>query len=337
MAPHRGEVRSEGMGSAAGGRRDVRGRAGVDTGDEVPDVSGWIRIEMVCGRDRADMIEEALAAAGAVAVSLEDAGEDSRFESWPPVRPIWDKVRVSGLFPKRGDGLERLAHHLPPELRGEVRRYELPETDWVRVGRDRIKPMRFGDRLWVSPTWADLPPEAGSAAVVRLDPGLAFGAGSHPSTRLCLRRMVGQDLVGRRIVDYGCGSGILGIAALRLGAKRCLAVDVDPVALEAARANAVRNGVGDRFDIMFPEEVADAVRRAEHFPSDLLAANILADPLAELPRVFGDLVAPGGEVMLAGILSHQAGSLIEAYAPWFRLAAAAREEDWILLAGPRIR
>ena len=301
------------------------------------DTNGWVRIALECSREEAGAVEAALDASGAASVSLEDAGEEPRFESWPPDRPLWEKVRVSGLFPAGTDGLERMAGRVSSEVLETARAGELPEMDWVRAGRERIRPRRFGDRLWVCPTWEGPPPEAASGVVVRLDPGLAFGTGSHPSTRLCLRRLAGLDLAGKVVIDYGCGSGILGIAALGLGARRCLAVDVDPVALEAARANAVRNGVGDRFDIMFPEEVADAVRRAEHFPSDLLAANILADPLAELPRVFGDLVAPGGEVMLAGILSHQAGSLIEAYAPWFRLAAAAREEDWILLAGPRIR
>ena len=173
--------------------------------------------------------------------------------------------------------------------------------------------------------------------VVRLDPGLAFGTGSHPSTGLCLRRLAGLDLAGRLVIDYGCGSGILGIAALGLGAKRCLAVDIDPKALEAARENAERNRVAEHFDIMSAQTVADTLGRPDSLASDVLVANILAGPLVALAATFKALVGYGGELMLAGILTDQANDLIETYAPWFRLAVAAREEGWVLLAGPRTR
>ena len=298
---------------------------------------GWTRIEMECGKVGADALEEALAAAGAFAVSLEEADGGPRFESWPPDTPLWEKVRVCGLFPRETDVLERIAPHVPPGLLKEARVTDVPERDWVRAGRERIRPMRFGRRLWVIPTWAELPSEAESGAVIRLDPGLAFGAGSHPTTRLCLQRLAGMDLSGRFVVDYGCGSGILGIAALRLGARRCVAVDVDPRALETARANAVRNRVAERFDAVCPEEIAGASGRAGFSVSDVLAANILAEPLAALADAFKDLVAPGGELMLAGLLEGQAAGLVETYRPWFRLGAAAEEEGWVLLAGPRIR
>ena len=298
---------------------------------------GWTRIEMECGKVGADALEEALAAAGAFAVSLEEADGGPRFESWPPDTHLWEKVRVCGLFPRETDVLERIAPHVPPGLLKEARVTDVPERDWVRAGRERIRPMRFGRRLWVIPTWAELPSEAESGAVIRLDPGLAFGAGSHPTTRLCLQRLAGMDLSGRFVVDYGCGSGVLGIAALRLGARRCVAVDVDPRALETARANAVRNRVAERFDAVCPEEIAGASGRAGFSVSDVLAANILAEPLAALADAFKDLVAPGGELMLAGLLEGQAAGLVETYRPWFRLGAAAEEEGWVLLAGPRIR
>ena len=297
---------------------------------------GWTRIEMECGSGGADVLEEALTAAGAFAVSLEEAGGGPRFESWPPDGRLWEKVRVCGLFPREADVLDRVAPHVPPGVLKDARVTDVPETDWVRAGRERVRPMRFGRRLWVSPTWAALPPEAGSGVVVRLDPGLAFGSGSHPTTRLCLQRLADMDLSGRFVVDYGCGSGILGIAALRLGAKRCVAVDVDPRALETARANAVRNGVAERFDAAGPEEAAGASGRAGRPAADVLAANVLAGPLAALAGAFKDLVAPGGELMLAGILEGQAAGLAEACRPWFRLEAAAEEEGWVLLAGPRI-
>ena len=301
------------------------------------EASGWVRVALECSGDGAGALEDALAAAGAIAISLEDAGEDPRFESWPPDLPLWGKIRVSGLFPKGVDALERMATHVSPEVLEKVCVSELPETDWVRAGRDRVKPMRFGDVLWVCPTWTNLPPEAASGVVVRLDPGLAFGTGAHASTGLCLRRLADLDLAGRLVIDYGCGSGILGIAALGLGAKRCLAVDIDPRALEAARENAVRNRVAENFDIMSVQAAADALGRADSLASDVLVANILAGPLAALAATFKDLVGYGGELMLAGILTGQAESLIESYAPWFRLAIAASEEEWVLLAGPRIR
>ena len=305
------------------------------------DTNGWVRIALECSREEAGAVEAALDASGAAAVSLEDAGEEPRFESWPPDRPLWGKVRVSGLFPAGTDGLERMAGRVSPEVLETARAGELPDMDWVRAGRERIRPRRFGDRLWVCPTWEGPPPEAASGVVVRLDPGLAFGTGSHPSTRLCLRRLAGLDLAGKVVIDYGCGSGILGIAALGLGARRCLAVDVDPQARDAARENARRNRLAGHFDIMSPPAVADALRHSGRHSgrstSDLLVANILAAPLAELAREFKDLVGRGGELMLSGILSGQAEGLIEEYAPWFGLAIVETDEDWVLLAGSRTR
>ena len=302
------------------------------------DTSGWLRIALECSREEAGAVEEALEAAGAVTVSLEDAGDEPRFQSSPDDRPLWGKVRVSGLFPGGTDGLERrVAHRVSREVLETARIDALPDTDWVRAGRDRVRPMRFGDRLWVCPTWAEPPPEAASGVVVRLDPGLAFGTGTHPSTRLCLRRLAGLDLAGKVVIDYGCGSGILGIAALGLGARRCLAVDVDPQALDTARENARRNRWAEHFDIMSPPAVADALRRAGSSTSDLLVANILAAPLAALARTFRDLLGRGGELMLSGILSAQADGLAAEYAPWFGLSVADRDGDWVLLAGSRTR
>ena len=305
------------------------------------DSRGWVRVALDCSGASVPAIEEALSAAGAVAISLENAGSDSRFESrfesWPPERPLWGTVRVSGLFPAGVNGPGRIASCLSPEILEGVRVSEIPETDWTRAGRDRIRPMRFGERLWICPTWADAPLEAASGVVVRLDPGLAFGTGAHPSTGLCLRHIESLGFEGRLVVDYGCGSGVLGIAALRLGARRCIAVDIDPRALVAARENAICNRVAERFDIMSPEGVDAAFRVAESGRCDVLVANVLAGPLAKLAGSFAELVATGGDLVLSGILSGQEAGLIETYAPRFRLATVAREDDWVLLAGPRTR
>ena len=301
------------------------------------DEGGWLRISLECPGEVAEGIEEALVAAGAIAITLEDAGEELRLESWPPERPLWRAVRVSGLFARDGDGLERVAALVPPGVLDTLRAGELPDTDWVRAGRERVGPMRFGDRLWVVPTWAEPPPEAAPGVVVRLDPGLAFGTGAHPSTRLCLRRLAAMDLAGRTVIDYGCGSGILGIAAIALGASRCVAVDIDPQALESARENADHNRIIDVFDIMSPQAVDDAIRGADFAMSDVLVANVLAGPLAALAGTFRELVGHGGDLILSGILANQADALVEAYAPWFGLSIAASEDEWILLAGPRVR
>ena len=302
-----------------------------------PGPGGWVRVALDCPAGNVPAVEEALCAAGAVATALEDAGNESRFESWPPARPMWGKVRVSGLFPAGVDALGRIASRVSPEILDSARVSDLPETDWTRAGRERLGPMQFGDRLWVCPTWADVPPEAASGVVVRLDPGLAFGTGSHPSTGLCLTHIADLELAGRVVVDYGCGSGILGVSALRLGAARCVGFDIDPQALEAARENAIRNRVAERFDIMSPVAVDAALRRAESFTCDVLVANVLAGPLAMLVNSFADLVRAGGELVLSGILAGQEAGLIETYAPWFGLVTVAREDDWILLAGSRTR
>ena len=299
--------------------------------------SGWVRVALECPREGVGAVEEAFGKAGAVAISIEDAGEEPRFESWPPDRPLWERARVCGLFPASVDGLGCMTGRVPPEVLETVRVSDLPDADWARAGQERIGPMRFGERLWVSPTWAEPPPEAASGVIVRLDPGLAFGTGSHPSTGLCLRHLAGLDLAGKLVIDYGCGSGILGIAAIGLGARRCLAVDIDPQALEAARENALRNRVAEHFDIMSPLAVADALRRSKTSMPDVLVANVLAGPLEALAVTFKDLMGDGSDLMLSGILAGQAGGLIEAYAPWFELAVAGREDGWVLLAGPRTR
>lgn len=299
----------------------------------------WVRVALECPRHGAAELAEALETAGAAAVSFEDAGDEPQFEPWPADLRLWPTVRVCGLFSGSADR-GRLARHVPREVLERAEVSALPDADWVRKGRERFGPMRFGGgRLRVCPTWAEPEAQGGdAAAVVRLDPGLAFGTGSHPSTALCLERLAGLDLAGRGlVVDYGCGSGILGIAALRLGAGRCLAVDVDPRALDAARANAARNGVAERFEALAPQDLPEALRRQDRRrpAADVLAANIVAGPLAALAGTFEGLLAPGGELMLAGILAAQAPGLAARYAPWIRLAEAAREDGWALLAGRR--
>jgi ribosomal protein L11 methyltransferase len=200
----------------------------------------------------------------------------------------------------------------------------LEDQVWERVWLEHFHPMQFGRRLWICP--AGQRPAAQNAVIVELDPGLAFGTGTHPTTALCLEWLEGSDLAGNNLIDYGCGSGILAIAALRLGAANAIAVDHDPQALEATRDNAIKNGVHERLTVHLP---ADAPRQ----PSDLLVANILAGPLIELaPRLCG-LLKPGGRFALSGILADQGAAVAAAYAPFATLGPRHQRDDWILLHG----
>ncbi|RMD80565.1 MAG: 50S ribosomal protein L11 methyltransferase [Gammaproteobacteria bacterium] len=281
-------------------------------------------------------VAAALEAAGALAVTLQEASGGGEGPSSQPVlepgpgeTPLWPLVRVSGLFPGDEDpspvleALRRALGHLPPHRWGR-----LPERDWVRAWMDRFGPLRCGRRLWVCPSWAAPPPEA--EVVVRLDPGLAFGTGTHPSTALCLSWLDAHPPAGLEVVDYGCGSGILALAAARLGARSVLAVDHDPQALQATAANAAANAVAGRIRTLAPEALSPRAR------ADLVLANILAGPLQALaPRLAG-LLRPGGRLVLSGILEAQALAVAEAYAPWCAMEPPRLREGWALLAGRRL-
>jgi ribosomal protein L11 methyltransferase len=189
--------------------------------------------------------------------------------------------------------------------------------------------MRFGQRLWICPGGQrPLLDEAAIACLVELDPGLAFGTGTHPTTALCLEWLDGAQLQGRFVIDYGCGSGVLAIAALKLGAARALAIDIDPQALLATRDNAERNGVAERLMVTAPDP-------ADRAPADILLANILAEPLVELAPAFAERVTPGGCVVLSGILQGQAAPVASRYAAWFDMRPATTRDDWALLCGVR--
>jgi ribosomal protein L11 methyltransferase len=193
---------------------------------------------------------------------------------------------------------------------------------------DRFEPMRFGARLWIYPSGIEPPDGDASLAIVRLDPGLAFGTGTHPTTALCLEWLDAADLGGKTIVDYGCGSGVLAIAALKLGAARVIAIDNDPQALAATLDNAQRNGVGGKVDLYLSGQWAVV-------PADVLVANILAGPLDELAVQFSHAVKPGGDLALSGILHGQEDDLLRRYAHWFDALHVARREDWLRISGRR--
>jgi ribosomal protein L11 methyltransferase len=293
----------------------------------------WLSIHIDIDGVHAEALTDALLDAGALSAAIEDADagtpeETPQFgEPGSIVKPGWARSRVSALLSAEADVDAVLAAcaaaiglpGVPVHTREKVE-----EQDWVRLTQSQFKPIRISDRLWIVPSWHAAPDPR--AIVLVLDPGMAFGTGSHPTTRLCLEWLEKAVTPGCSVLDYGCGSGILGIAAARLGAADVLGVDIDPQAVAAARANAERNGVGARFE-------DSAARIRGQF--DLVVANILSNPLKVLAPAICSHVRPGGRLALSGILSAQADDLIAAYAPWTPLAVAGASEDWICLAGTR--
>ena len=285
----------------------------------------WQRVALVVAGSDAEHLSDELAARGAISVDLADADAGTARE-----REIlaeaheqaagWDRCRVTALFPADADIDAALEGAEVDMTAASVDRLE--DADWVALTQRQFEPIRAGERLWIVPTWHD-PPRA-DAVNIALDPGAAFGTGSHATTRMCLAWLERNVAPGDSVLDYGCGSGILAIAALKLGAASATAVDIDPLALEAARYNARRNSVA--LDVVDAREhVAGAVR--------ITIANILANPLRMLAPIIVSHTAPGGAIALAGILADQAGDVRSAYARWTDLAVVAREGDWVLLAG----
>lgn len=289
----------------------------------------WLQVTFTIDRERAPLVEAALQNAGALAVTLVDAGDEPQLEPLPGTTPLWSRVEVIALFPDDRTSREqarRLADTLAAELAAHPRIERLEDQVWERVWLSDFAPARFGSRLWICPRGQA--PDAADAVVVELDPGLAFGTGHHPTTALCLTWLDAADLAGTTLIDYGCGSGILAIAALRLGAARAIAVDHDPQALEATLANASENGVAERLLVCTPETMPD-------WQADVLVANILPGPLIELASRLATLNRPGGSLALSGILREQAGDVAAAYAERFDLAPPRFQDDWALLSGCR--
>lgn len=290
----------------------------------------WLQIRVQTTRKQTDAVEDALLAAGALSVTMEDSADQPILEPALGETPLWNETRVTGLFDAAVDtdlatvlATAALGDNLPP-YRWEI----LEDKDWEREWMDNFEAMRFGDRLWICPSWQE-PPDP-SAANLMLDPGLAFGTGTHPTTALCLEWLDGMELSGKNVIDYGCGSGILAIAALLLGANHVIAVDNDPQALIATGDNAQRNGIDkEKIPTYLPEQTP------EHIKADIVVANILAGPLAELAPLLAQCSNPGAELALSGILENQAPALIEHYQPWFDMAEPVVQSGWVRLNGRR--
>jgi ribosomal protein L11 methyltransferase len=293
----------------------------------------WIQISFTVEQERAPLLEATLETAGALAVTLGDAGDDPQLEPPPGAMPLWEGVKVTALFADESGAesqVATLAEALRPIAGGAPLIERIEDRAWERVWLDDFQPTRFGQRLWVCPQGQR--PGDPDAIVVDLDPGLAFGTGHHPTTALCLEWLDGADLAGRTLLDFGCGSGILAIAALKLGAARAIAVDHDPQAIEATRANAAVNGVSDRLAVGLPE---DLVALSGGLPADLVVANILAGPLVELAPTLLDALRAGGELALSGVLADQVGTVGAVYADRVELAPARFRDDWALISGSK--
>ncbi|MFQ7898181.1 50S ribosomal protein L11 methyltransferase [Stutzerimonas degradans] len=289
----------------------------------------WLQIRLAITPDQAAELEDQLLELGAVSVTFMDGEDQPIFEPDLGTTPLWSHTHLLALFEADTDADAVLAH-----LR-LLRGGELPEhhieriedQDWERSWMDNFQPMRFGRRLWIVPSWHEAPEP--DAVNLLLDPGLAFGTGTHPTTALCLEWLDGQELAGCRVLDFGCGSGILGIAALLLGAESALGTDIDPQALEASRDNAGRNGLpADAFPVYLPEHLpAQAV--------NVVVANILAGPLVQLATQITTLVKPGGRLALSGILAEQAEQVRRAYEGAFDLDPTADKDGWVRISGTR--
>lgn len=285
----------------------------------------WLILHIDAEQARCEAIEDAMLEAGAAAVTLQDSADQPLFEPDPGTTPLWQNVRISGMYTAATD-LERLLANLQTRLGHSLPLYRaeiLEDKDWVRSWMDSYQPMPMGQRLWICPSWLS-PPRADAVNLV-LDPGMAFGTGTHPTTAMCLRWLDAHEVDGLDVIDYGCGSGILAIAALLLGAVRATGTDIDPQAITASRANAERNQVTEaQFTLCYPREMHDAAA------ADLVLANILAGPLTSLSSNISPLVKAGGQLLMSGILAEQAPDIIAAY-PEFEFAPTVEDDGWVLL------
>jgi ribosomal protein L11 methyltransferase len=302
----------------------------------------FLELTLRCAETTQPRYENALEDVGALAVTLLDADADTTDERAilePGVgqTPLWNSLVLTALFPDDTDALALLAalEAFDPALDwAQVQFRQVADEDWERAWLDQFAPMRFGERTFIVPWNHELPEEAAGseAAVVRLDPGLAFGSGTHPTTALCLRWLdrLARDgvLQGARVLDFGCGSGILALAALKLGAGQAVGVDNDPQALIATHDNADRNGVAERLAVYLPDDEPAAT-----YP--VVVANILASALDALAPTLAERVAVGGRIALSGILHGQEPELLERYAAWFDELRCEQEGDWMRIEGVR--
>ncbi len=291
----------------------------------------WLTLTVTASEQQAELLSDALMELGALSVDVHDADADTPQEQaifgepGEPAPHLWSHNCVTALFPKNAqidsimqDAARAIGLAQPPAYRTAT----LEDNDWVRLTQSQFNPIPISQRLWIVPTWHT--PSDPAAINIVLDPGLAFGTGSHPTTRLCLRWLDANIKGGESVLDYGCGSGILAIAALKLGASSAIGVDVDAQAVQASRDNAVANQAGAKFYL--PDN-------APKLQSDIVVANILTNPLKVLAPLLAGVTRQGGRIVLSGILSEQAEDVMKIYAQWFNLESPIMDEGWACVSG----
>lgn len=290
----------------------------------------WIQINAVVSEALAEPLSDAFLEANAASVTFEDAKDQPIFEPDLGTTPVWSSTKVIGLFDAEIDsqGVIHFLTQLLPSVQKDSYKVEvLEDKDWIRAWMDQFKPMQFGKRLWIIPSWSE-PPQK-DAVNLMLDPGMAFGTGTHPTTSLCLQWLDKQAPKDLTVIDYGCGSGILALAAQKLGAKSVAGTDIDPQAITASKQNAERNNEEIPFNL---------VEDFNSEPVDLLVANILAGPLKELATEFDRLLKPGGTLVLSGLLATQSEGLIEHYQQLgIQLDNQETQDEWGLLSGQKVK
>lgn len=291
----------------------------------------WIQLKLNTTDIQAEQISDLLLESGAVSITFQDTHDTPVFEPLPGETRLWGNTDVIGLYDAETDMNDVVAQLERSRLlgRGFIHKIEqLEDKDWEREWMDNFHPMRFGQRLWICPSWCDVPDP--TAVNVLLDPGLAFGTGTHPTTSLCLEWLDGLDLQGKTVIDFGCGSGILAIAALKLGAALAIGIDIDPQAILASRDNALRNNVADRLTLYLAKDQPDNLK------ADVVVANILAGPLRELAPLISVLPKQGGHLGLSGILASQATHVTDTYRSQFTLDPVTEKEEWCRITGIRV-
>ncbi|BBN82692.1 ribosomal protein L11 methyltransferase [Pseudoalteromonas sp. A25] len=285
----------------------------------------WIQIRIHANKETADKLSDLLLDVGCPSVTFVDGSNNPVYEPKPGEVIYWPDTTVIGLFDAAHD-MDVVVAYLQANSEQTLtyKIEQLEDKDWEREWMDNFHPIKFGERLWICPSWRDIPEP--DAVNVLLDPGLAFGTGTHATTALCLQWLESQDLSGKTVVDFGCGSGILGIAAIKLGAERVIGIDIDPQALAASIDNAERNGVADQLEVYLPENQPE-------FSADIVVANILAQPLRELHDIILGFLKPHGKIAMSGILEEQAQSVADVYAPFISLDEIEKEGEWTRVSG----
>jgi ribosomal protein L11 methyltransferase len=289
----------------------------------------WHQISVITNEVTAPKVADYFSDLGAVSVTYMDAEDEPVYEPAIGETKIWTNTRVIALYELTADPAQIRSQTLKHFQQDSLMYWEfemIEDQAWERAWMEHYRPMKFAEKLWVCPTGQEQH-EANTVCLI-LDPGLAFGTGTHPTTALCLEWLASHELAGKTVVDYGCGSGILAIAALLLGAKRAYAVDIDPQAITATESNAQKNNVQDKIVCCLPEQFSLANTKA-----DVVLANILAKPLIEMVGLITDLVVSKGQLVLSGILAEQADSVIDAYHSFLPLNKPVQQEDWVRLTG----